>query len=58
MDPVPDLIHILKFMEVPEIEPATSWSAVRRADPYTNEADIFYCIIKIKEKYDFYNEQI
>ena len=32
MDPVPDLIHILKFVEVPGIEPATSWSVVRHAD--------------------------
>ena len=28
----------LKFVEVPGIEPATSWSIVRHADPYTNEA--------------------
>ena len=32
----------LKFVEVPGIESATSWSVVRHADHYTNEAVYIY----------------
>ena len=34
-------------MEVPGIEPATSWLVVRHADPYTNEAILIIIIIVI-----------
>ena len=42
-------------MEVPGIEPATSWLIVGQAAPYTNEAELFS--IKISEKLKSQNTQ-
>ena len=47
MGPVPDLIHIFKFVEVLGIEPATPWSVVGRVNQYTNEGVIIIIIIII-----------